>query len=133
MTSEVASFSEFPVAWTFWALNLGFVAVAVATGAFLVVKKKILFLAPLVIGFAFTHGFRWLRASFTHDYPIPKVAHVESYVDSEGRPIPLLSSTTNIDPIAWGAGLTVILLTLRTRKEPIHPPQPTPGLAPRRG
>ncbi len=124
MTSEVASFSEYPVAWMFWALNLAFVVFTIAAGTFLVLKRKVRFLLPLVVGFGLTHGFRWMRASLTHDYPLPEVARFEGHVDSEGRAIPLLSSTTDIDLIAWSAGLTVLLLVLKKGKEPIQQLEP---------
>ena len=123
MTTEVASFSAYPGAWIVWGANLACVLVVVVLGASLALRKKGLILLPLVLGFAATHGFRWFMASLRHDYPIPTVATVQSVVDDQGRYIPLISHSARIDPIAWGAALTVLLAAAVEKRRANKPPE----------
>lgn len=125
MTTEVASFSEYPGAWIIWSVNLACVLAIVFIGGVLAVKKKVLILLPLVLGIGATHGFRWFVASLHHDYPIPKVTIVQEVVDDPGQAIPLISHSTRVDIIAWGAALTVICAAAAEKKKANQPLQPT--------
>lgn len=130
MTTEVASFSTYPGAWIVWGANLACVLVVVVLGVSLALKNKGLILLPLVLGFAATHGFRWFMASLRHDYPIPTVATVQSVVDDQGRYIPLISHSARVDPIAWGAALTVLLAAAVEKRRANKRPEGTEGKCP---
>lgn len=130
MTTEVASFSEYPGAWIIWVVNLACIFTTIFLGVSLAVKKKALFLVPLVAGIAATHGFRWFTASLYHDYPVPTVATFPDAVDAQGQAIPLISQSAHVDLIAWGAALTVILVFVANKKRANQTAQTTPGLRP---
>ena len=110
ITSEIAPFAEYPGAWTIWALNMIAVGFVVFGGGYAAIKKQMRYWLPLVVAFVPTYGWR----SLVHT-PFPQILRDESIVDAEGRMLPLISHSSSVDLIAWGAAIA-ILLSLLSKK-----------------
>lgn len=114
--TEVASFSESPVSWIIWSANLACVLTVIGVGSALVIKRKALFLFPLIAGIAATHGLHWMTASRSGVYPVPKVVRTLENVDDPAGQVPVISTSMPVDVIAWGAALTVVFAGVVERK-----------------